>query len=432
MSLGDQDFWPLDRIAAAQRSYWQCQLAHVLRNSQFYQRLWQGFEPPERLEDLPGLPFTTKQMLRDSQAEHPPYGDYLAAPPETINRIHRTSGTTGRPVTMALSAKDSALNAEVGGRSLRACGLGPGHIAIHCLNFQMWMGGLSDYLVIEATGAASIPFGIGSSELLIRTILDLKVTAIQCTASYPAVLERVIADRFPELTPKDLGLGIGILTGEPGLENPAFRDRVEATWGFVGRNAYGMSETWSNIAGQCEQSADMHFVGLDMLYHELIDPETGDPVAWCDGAVGELVLTHLVKDCQPLVRFRTRDILEITGTDRCACGRTGARFRVLGRSDEMIVVRGINVFPSAVSVVLNEFPELSGEFRIVLAGRGPYQQLPIEAELADGHAQSPELGERIAAAVKDRVSASAVVTLREPLSLPRTDGKAKRVVREEA
>ncbi len=430
MSLGDQDFWPLDRIAAAQEAYWRRQGDYVARHSAFYRRLWGPLRPPERLADLPTLPLTTKQMLRDSQAASPPFGDYLAAPLERINRIHRTSGTTGRAVAMGLSARDASLNAEIGGRSLRACGIGPGHIGVHCLNFQMWMGGLSDHLALEATGAASIPFGVGASELLIRTALELKITAIQCTPSYPAVLERVIAERFAGLRPIDLGLRIGVLTGEPGLENPAFRERVEAIWGFTGRNAYGLSEAWSNIAGECGQDHDMHFVGLDALYHELIEPESCAPLPWREGTVGELVLTHLVKDCQPLVRFRTRDIVKLTATEPCACGRTGARFRVLGRSDDMIVVRGVNVFPSAVAIALNEFPELSGEFRIVLSGRGPLDRLPVEAELAAGHAPAARLAEAVAAAIRERTGASAAVALLGPASLPRTEGKAKRIIRE--
>lgn len=430
MTVGDQDFWSLDRIEAGQQAHWERQRDYLAKRSGFYQRLWDSIQPPQRPADLPVLPLTTKQMLRHSQESNPPYGDYLAASLDKINRIHRTSGTTGRAITMALSKSDGLLNAEVGGRSLKVCGFGPGQVAVHCLNFQMWMGGLSDHLVMEATGAASIPFGVGASELLIRTILDLKVTAIQCTPSYPAVLEAVLAAKFPKLKPRELGLQIGVLTGEPGLENPAFRERVEATWGFKGRNAYGMSETWSNIAGECDYDHNMHFVGLDVLYHELINPESGDPLKWEQGTVGELVLTHLIKDCQPLVRFRTRDIIELTNTDRCQCGRTGARFRVMGRSDDMLIVRGVNVFPSAVAIVLNSFSELSGEFRIVLRTSGPLDRLPIEAELALGHAPAERLSLRIEEAIRDSVGASAKVVLVAPGSLPRTEGKARRLIRE--
>jgi phenylacetate-CoA ligase len=430
MALGDQDFLSLDQVEARQEALWGRQRDYVSSYSNFYQRLWGSTKLPEKVADIPLLPFTTKQMLRDAQESSRPFGDYLAAPVNLINRIHRTSGTTGRAINMALSEKDALLNAEVGGRSLRACGFGPGQVAVHCLNFQMWMGGLSDHMVMEATGAASIPFGVGGSELLIRTVLDLKVTAIQCTPSYPAVLEAVIAEKFPKLKPRELGLQIGVLTGEPGLENPTFRERVEANWGFRGRNAYGMSETWSNIAGECDFDHNMHFVGLDVLYHELINPESGESIKWGQGAVGELVLTHLVKDCQPLVRFRTRDIIEITTTERCQCGRTGARFRVMGRSDDMLIVRGVNVFPSAVAIVLNSFPELSGEFQIRLKGSSPLDRLPVEAELTAGHAPAERLAATIEKAIKDSVGASATVALVPPGSLPRTEGKARRIIRE--
>jgi phenylacetate-CoA ligase len=430
MAREDQDFWSLEQVEARQDALWKRQRDYVASHSNFYRRLWDSANPPKSVRDIPILPFTTKQMLRNAQESHPPFGDYLAAPLDAINRIHRTSGTTGRAINMALSEKDALLNAEVGGRSLKTCGFGPGHVAVHCLNFQMWMGGLSDHMVMEATGAASIPFGVGASELLIRTILDLKVTAIQCTPSYPAVLETVVAEKFPKLKPRDLGLQIGVLTGEPGLENLAFRERVEATWGFRGRNAYGMSETLSNIAGECNHDHNMHFVGLDVLYHELINPESGEPIKWEQGAVGELVLTHLIKDCQPLVRFRTRDIVEITTTERCACGRTGARFRVMGRSDDMLIVRGINVFPSAIAVVLNSFSELSGEFQIRLKGAGPIDRLPIKAELAAGHAPAELLAAKVEKAIRDYVGASATVALVPAGSLPRTEGKARRIIRE--
>ena len=183
MEVEQQDFWPLVRIQAAQQAYWETQREYVASRSDFYKHLWGPLRPPRNLAELPILPLTSKKMFRDSQERSPPFGDYLAAPVDRINRIHRTSGTTGRPITMALSQRDALLNAEVGGRSLRACGIGRGQMAVHCLNFQMWMGGLSDHLVLEATGAASIPFGVGATELLIRTILDLRITAIQCTPS---------------------------------------------------------------------------------------------------------------------------------------------------------------------------------------------------------------------------------------------------------
>ena len=429
MPLGNEDSLDLDALAKIRAERWVEQRRHLARGSAFYRRLWEGRAPPERLEELPDWPLTTKQMLRDSQVAHPPFGEHLAAAPEHVNRIHRTSGTTGRAVTTALSVADAARNAQVGGRAFRACGLGPGHVAVHCLNFQLWVGGVSDHLTLEATGCSAVPFGIGGSEFLIGTIRALGVTAIHCTPSYPSVLEQVIEERFPGLEPRDLGLRLGLLVGEAGLENPAFRARLEETWGFKARNAYGMSEGWSTMAGQCTHGEDMHFVAFDLLHHELVEPDTEGPLDWRDGARGELVLTHVARDCQPLVRFRTGDIVEITAVEACACGRSTPRFRVIGRSDDMVVVRGVNVFPSAVAIAIHRFPELSGEFRIELQAPPPHHRLPLAAELAPGHEPTPALAAALADAVKRQTGASAEVSLLPASSLPRTAGKSKRVFR---
>ena len=356
------DFTPLDEIAESQQQCWYDQRRYVLERSPFFQKLWSGRRIPTRLEELPALPLCDKEMLRQSQATAPPFGDYLAAAEEKVVRIHRSSGTTGQAMNLALSVADAAVTAEVGARAQRAAGLGPDHRVIHCLNYQLWMGGFTDHTTLEMTGATVIPFGVGDSERLVRTISDLGVTAISCTPSYPAVLEGVIAERYPSLTPRALGLELGLFGGEAGLDDDSFRARLETTWGFKARNAnYGVSDVFCNFAGQCEHSNDLHFVALDVLHPEVVDPKSGDSLPWRAGVQGELVLTHLTRECQPLVRFRTADIIVITEIRPCACGRSGARFRVIGRADDMVVVRGINVFPTAVAAVINGFAELSGE-----------------------------------------------------------------------
>ncbi len=426
------DFLPLDEIAAQQRVRWNEQRRYVLEQSPFFKALWPTNKVPSALEDLPSLPICDKEMLRRSQAETPPFGDYLAAPDRDVIRIHRTSGTTGQPMNLALSAADAEQTAEVGARAQRASGLGPGHRVVHCLNYQLWIGGITDHATLEMTGATVIPFGVGNSELLIRTIKELGITAISCTPSYPIVLERVIEERFPELSPRALGLQLGLFGGEAGLDSDSFRARLETTWGFKARNAnYGVSDVFCNFAGQCEHSNDLHFVSLDLCYPEVIDPDSGEPLPWEEGVEGELVLTHLARECQPLVRFRTADIIVITNTGPCGCGRTVPRFRVLGRSDDMVVVRGINVFPTAVAAVINEFPEFSGEYRIVLEGPGPYERLPLEAELASGHEATSDLETSLAQSIKTRLSVTPKVTLMPPDSLPRTAGKTQRVMRQE-
>jgi phenylacetate-CoA ligase len=224
-------------------------------------------------------------------------------------------------------------------------------------------------------------------------------------------------------------LKLGLFGGEAGLDDPAFRARLEQTWGFAVRNAnYGVSDVLCNFAGQTELDDDLHFMALDVLYPELVDADDGRPLPWREGETGELVLTHLAKECQPLVRFRTGDIVTLTGLGTAACGRTAPRFRVVGRADDMVVVRGINVFPTMVAAVVNRHSELSGEYRIVLPGRGPYDRLPLEAERAEGAGPAPELAARLEAEIKARLGVTAEVTVLAPASLPRSEGKTRRVV----
>ncbi|MCB1367135.1 MAG: phenylacetate--CoA ligase family protein [Rhodobacteraceae bacterium] len=416
-------------LAAHRADAWSRQRRHVA-TSAFYRALWGGQEPPEDLADLGRLPFSDKAGLRLSQAAHPPFGDYLANPRDQVRRLHRTSGTTGQAMNLALSARDCEITEIVAGRCQRAAGLGPGDTVVHCLNYQMWMGGLTDHMGLERTGATVIPFGVGNTELLIRTIAEIGVTAISCTPSYPAVLARVLAEKFPHMAPRDLGLRLGLFGGEPGLDDPALRARIREQWGLEPRNSnYGVSDVFCNFAAQCEHDTRLHFMAADVLYPELIDPETGALQAIEAGACGELVLTHLERDCQPLVRFRTGDILAIDETDPCSCGRTGFRFRVVGRSDDMVVVRGLNLFPTMVAAVLAAIPDLSGDYRIPLDAPPPYDALPVAAELAEGRIASPALAAKVAAALKKNLGATARVTLLAHGSLPVTEGKTARVIR---
>lgn len=432
MLFESAEFADLADLAAHRERLWQDQREYVHTYSGLHQRLWAGKAPPDSLQALGELPFTDKELLRVSQRDHGPFGDYLAADPSMISRIHRTSGTTGTAMNLCLSARDAEQTALVGARAQAASGLGPEHRVVHCLNYRMWMGGLTDHMTLEATGASVVPFGVGDTQLLIRTILELGITAISCTPSYPAVLEQVIARDFPDLTPRDLGLKLALFGGEAGLDNPGFRKRLEDTWGFKVRNAnYGVTDVFCNFAGQSGFSNDLHFMALDVLHPELIDPETGSVLEWREGSRGELVLTHLWRQCQPLVRFRTGDIIELTGTGRAACGRTTPRFRVVGRADDMVVVRGINAFPTQVAAVLTRLEDLSGEYRIVLNGPGPYDFLPVEAEVAEGVQPADGLAETLEQSLKREIGITARVSLVPHNFLPRTVGKTRRVIRKE-
>ena len=424
------DFLDPAAIADLQHARWRNQAAYVNDCSDFYNEHLKDVRLIGDLAELGDVPFTDKEMIRADQRNNPPFGSYLASPPERISRVHRTSGTSGIAMNLALSQADAMMTAKIGARAQSAAGLGPGHRVVHCLNYQLWMGGYTDHATLEETGATVIPYGVGGSAGLIRVIRELGVTAISCTPSYPRVLEQVVADEFDGLTPRDLGLKLALFGGEAGLDEPAFRQRLEDTWGFAARNAnYGVSDVLCNFAGQSELDADLHFVAMDVLYPELIDPETGAGKPWAEGESGELVLTHLAKQCQPLVRFRTADIIVLTGTGIAACGRSAPRFRVIGRSDDMVVVRGLNIFPAMVAGVINGIADLSGEYRIVLDHAPPYDRLPLEVERASGRGEDEPLAAAVESEVKSQFGATAQVTVLPAGSLPRTEGKTRRVVR---
>lgn len=426
--LPKADFAPLDEIVAHRQRLWSLQRDHVREHSDLYRDAWAGYAVPESLDDLPALPLVDKEVLRASQREHPPFGAYLAAAPAGVRRVHRTGGTTGEAMNLALSEADARDTAEVGARAQRASGLGPGDVVIHCLNYQLWMGGFTDHTTLEATGATVVPFGVGNPQLLVRTIRELGVSAISCTPSYPAVLEQVLEQQG--IAPRELGLRLGLFGGEAALDVTGFRTRLERTWGFAARNSnYGVTDIMCNFAGQCEEQDALHFVALDVLHPELID-SVGEVVPWESGASGELVLTHMIRDCQPLVRFRTGDVVTLESTEPCACGRTAPRLRVAGRTDDMVVVRGVNVFPTSVAALVTSDPALSGEYRIILRGEGPYDRLPLEVERARG-VEEPmdDIRSRVEEAARADLRVSAEVSVLDFGALPRTEGKTRRVVR---
>ncbi|RLB74738.1 MAG: phenylacetate--CoA ligase family protein, partial [Deltaproteobacteria bacterium] len=236
------------------------------------------------------------------------------------------------------------------------------------------------------------------------------------------------------IDPRDLGLELGLFGGEPGLENPAYRQRIENTWGMKAQNAnYGVSDVLCNFAAVCRENYQLHFLGTGALLFQLIDPETGEDLPIEEGTVGEMVLTHLDKEAQPLVRYRTSDVLEILGVGPCSCGRTGLRFRVVGRADDMVHVKGINVFPNGIARVLESMvPEVTGEFQIVLDHPPPYAHLNITVESGaqKGAGDQDDLKKRIAMKLKEELNFKAVINLVPPGSIKRTEmGKAIRVVR---
>lgn len=227
------------------------QFAYVMAHSAFYQHKLRGASGISTRAELTALPFTEKDELRASQEAHPPFGDYLAAPPETLARVHKTSGTTGRPLYIALTARDIETTHECGARAYVCAGLGRGDRVIHCLNYQLWAGGVTDHLSLERTGATVIPFGVGNTHVLLRTIRDLQVNAISSTPSYLVHLADIVRAELG-VEPHELGLRKGFFGGEPGLQNPNVRGAMERTWNLRAMDAnYGMADVLSIFGAEC-------------------------------------------------------------------------------------------------------------------------------------------------------------------------------------
>lgn len=422
-----------DALRQLENSYLRTQLEYVWARSPFYQAKFAATgvkrEDIHEIADLPLLPFTEKSECQRSQQEAPPFGTYLAAGREQLIRAHKTSGTTGRALYVALTSRDRDLMNDVAARAFWASGLRPGDMVVHCLNYRLWIGGYSDHENLATTGATIVPFGVGQTALLLQVIRELGINAISSTPSYMLPLAEAALEQ--SINPRDVGLRKGFFGAEPGMSEPAVRARMEETWGIRAMDAnFGMADVLSIMGSECEIRQGLHFSAQGAVAVELIDPEGGTPVPFVEGAEGELVYTHLRKEAQPLVRYRARDVVRILGTGPCACGRTSFRFRVLGRSDDMLHVRGVNVFPTAVGNVLAHLSErLSGEFQIVVDHPPPHQYLCVRVELAQNVAteQARDLPPEIVRLLRERLNFRAEPELVPYGTLPRTEQKARRV-----
>lgn len=413
------------------------QLNYTLKSSPFYQAKFkrEGFQEtdltPERFSKLS---FTEKSELIADQASHPPFGSNLCAETKQLQRIHRTSGTTGRPLFLALTDKDIESIIECGARCFWAAGLRREDMVFHCLNYCLWIGGYTDHQSLETTGAAVVPYGTGNSIGLLESMMYLKPTAIHCTPSYLSKLETLLYSEFGK-KPIELKLSKGFFGGEGGLENQTLRRKIEETWGIRAVNAnYGVSDALSMIGSECRERDGLHFMAQGHLYTELIDPVTLKRIPVIQGALGELVFTNLIKKAQPLIRFRSHDVIEVVSHEKCACGRTGFRFHVIGRSDDLIVVKGVNLFPSSVGEVLTHFLDrINGEFQIVIASPPPIEYLKINLEYRKNLSsrELEALKDSIQHKMKNTLFINPVLNFTPEGSLGKSeDGKIKRVIRE--
>lgn len=410
------------------------QLEYTSAQSPFYRRKWAeaGVDPRQvrHLEDLVRLPFTEKPELQATQETYPPLGANQCAPLTELVRMQATGGTTGRPLRMAMTRHDIAVYNEVGARAAWAAGLRPGDVLFECMNYSLYAGGVNDHMTFETVGACVAPVSVGQSRRLLEIIRDMRVpVCLYSTPSYALHLARVA--RGEGLNPDALGVHKGFFSGDAGLAIPGYRAQIEATWTMVARDLWGLGELGAPGA-ECPGAAGLHYVGQGLFVVELIDAESAEPVAVAEGAVGEPVFTTLEREAHPLVRFRTHDHVRVS-VEPCACGRTGFRFQVLGRSDDMFIVRGVNVYPLAVQDIVWSFrPELTGEFQILLDEPPPITGAPrLRVECGDGVPPDrlEDLRTRLARRIRDVLVFTPGVELLPPGSLPPTERKAKRLYR---
>ena len=346
----DVERLPLDGQRRLQEQLLPAQIARVRAASPFYaERLGEG--AVDTLDELASLPFVTKAELLEAQAEDPPLGPIAGAAREDIVRLHVTSGTTGTPLLIGFTAADLERSTIAGARAFRMAGVTPDLTILHCVNYAFYAGGIADHMSLEATGATVVPVGLGQSDRLLDLFPSLRPDGIFAITSYANHLaERA---RAKGLDPRELGLRTIVTGGEPGGDIPELRARIEETWGARVVDTYGLGEVWPTLGAQCEVRDGFHLTTTDLLVTELVDPETDRVLGWEPGTTGELVYTHLRREASPLVRFRSRDRAAVLALE-CECGRRTPRFRLLGRVDDMIVVRGVNVFPSAIERLLAE------------------------------------------------------------------------------
>ncbi len=399
----------------------QRQLAYLEASSPFYAERLHGVREQVRTAgDLPRLPFTTKEELREGQRTDPPFGPHLCAPPERLVRMHVTSGTTGEPVAVGFTRADHEANSAVGGEAFRIAGVRPDDVVAHCLNYALYAGGIADHMALEASGATVVPVGTGQSRRLLELIPRLGITAIFGTLSFPAYL----AARARELgvEPRELGIRHIVTAGEPGAGLAAVRAEIEEAWGASVVDTFGMSDVWSTMGGACEADEGLHLTVGDHAVLELVVPESGEPVPLEDGASGEFVWTHLRREASPLLRYRSADLGSLW-TSPCACGRTTPRIRIDGRLDDMLRVQAVNVYPQAIGVILAREP-LLGRHCIVAEGDPivPPLRLYVEAP--------PELElDEVAGRLQHALQARFEVIRLDPGSLPVAEHKTRIVHR---
>jgi phenylacetate-CoA ligase len=427
----DVETRPWEAQLAVDDASYRAQLAYLLERSAFYRERLAAAGIAEAgdaggLEDIASLPLTEKDELRATCTPEQPIGSHLCADRSELVRIYSTSGTTGTPSYIPLTAGDLDNWVTGSARSYAASGVAAGQRIVSTYNAGPFAAGAA-LAAFERIGLCHIPVGTGNSERLMSAIERLRPEAAVLTPSYAAHLVEWAAERGVDL--RGSSVERVLVAGEPGGGEPAFRATLEDGWGAQVTEAMGIGDIGVSLWGECEAQDGMHLGARGFVHAELIDPETAVALELTDGASGELVLTHLRHRAAPLLRFRTRDHVQIR-TSPCRCGRTGPRVRCIGRTDDMLIVRGVNVFPAAVREVVSAFaPEVSGHILLRPAAAGVKQEppLPVRVELTQG----VTAGDALANAIRERLRDALVVQTRVELvpwgTLQRSEYKTRLV-----
>ena len=414
------------------RKRYLAQIQYLFSHSAFYRAKLTaaGFDTPEKvgdLSDIGALPFTEKDEIRETQANHGPFGAHLAADPSDLRRVFSTSGTTGTPCYLGLTESDLKMYATNVARGYTAGGFKRGQRLVVGFNAGPFVAG-AVYSGFDKIGASVIPVGTGNTERMVTAIQKLKATGISCTPSYGLYLIDWCRDR--KIDTRTLGLQNMITAGEPGGGDPLIRATLTDAFGCTVRESMGIGDISLSVWAEDAAEQGMHFMARDAVHVELIDPSTGVTKAWEDGVSGELVYTALNREAMPLLRFRSRDHVQVT-MGETGTGRTGPRIRCVGRTDDMLIVRGVNLFPTAIRSVLDQFNgAVSGLFLVQPSQHGVKQEppLPVAVEVAAGaNPNNPDLQAQITHAIKERLLVSAEVHLVGNNTLPRETYKSKLV-----
>ncbi|MBZ4322098.1 phenylacetate--CoA ligase PaaK [Streptomyces huiliensis] len=410
-----------DGLAALQRERLRATLRNAYDNVPFYRRAFDeaGVRPEDCRSpaDLPRFPFTTKADLRG----HYPYGMF-AVPRERIRRVHASSGTTGEPTVVGYTERDLGTWADLVARSLRAAGVRPGDTVHVAYGYGLFTGGLGAHYGAERLGCTVIPASGGMTARQVRLIRDLRPDAIMVTPSYMLTL----LDEFERqgVDPRSTALRVGVFGAEPWTAE--MRREIEERCGLDAVDIYGLSEVMGpGVAQECVETKDGPHLWEDHFYPEIVDPLTGEPLP--DGEPGELVLTSLTKEAMPVVRYRTRDLTRLLpGTARVFRRME----RISGRSDDLIILRGVNLFPGQIEAVLLRVPGVAPHFQLRLTQEGRMDRLTVRAEARPGATpeQRAAAAETIARRVKDDVGVSVAVEIVPPETLERSVGKIRRLV----